>query len=243
LNLLDNAVKYMEPGGRIGLTAWRENGHVVIEVTDTGVGIRADELPLVFEMFTQVDRSQRAKGGLGIGLTLVKRLVAMHGGTVEARSDGPGEGSEFVVRLPAGDESADDASAVEDDQAPSPSPAQLRILVVDDNRDSAESMAMFLRMTGHEISTAHDGLDAVKEADAFLPDVILLDIGLPGLNGYEVAQRIRAMPGNRVILIALTGWGQEEDRRRSKEAGFDHHLTKPINFDHLNRLLVDARPE
>jgi PAS domain S-box-containing protein len=194
---------------------------------------------------TQVERSlERAQGGLGIGLTLVHRLVAMHGGAVEAQSPGPGRGSEFVVRLPiAGEARASGAerAAVEDERMAAA--AGCRILVVDDNRDAADSLGMLLQMIGHEVRIAGDGLEAVGVAEAFEPDVILLDIGLPKLNGYQVAGRIREQRGGDVVLIALTGWGQEEDRRRSTEAGFDHHLTKPVEFDALSKLLADINPD
>ena len=194
-------------------------------------------------MFTQVDRSnERSQGGLGIGLTLVERLVALHGGEVEARSPGLGKGSEFIVRLPVATptEGASKPHSVREE--PGVAPVQRRILVVDDNQDSAESMAMFLRTIGHEVRTAYDGLVAIEAAEEFQPNVILLDVGLPGLNGYKVAQRIRERRGPSVVLIALTGWGQEEDRRRSKEAGLDHHLTKPVEFDELTKLLSDVKP-
>jgi PAS domain S-box-containing protein len=244
LNLLNNAAKYTERGGHIRLKARREDGHIVLRVKDNGVGIPPDMLPRIFEMFAQVDHSlERSQGGLGIGLTLVQRLAALHGGAVEAHSQGPGQGSEFIVRLPAAMEKIEEeehaappASAA---RAPLPAAAPLRILVVDDNEDSANSLALFLQIMGHEVRTAHDGLAAVAEAEAFQPGVILLDIGLPKLNGYEAAQRIRAQRGCDALLIALTGWGQLEDRRRSKAAGFDHHLTKPVDFDDLNKLLAN----
>ena len=200
-------------------------------------------LPRIFEMFTQVDRSnERSEGGLGIGLTLVERLVALHGGTVEAKSAGPGKGSEFIVRLPIATQGKPLRNSHSVQESPQLLPVQRRILVVDDNQDSAESMAMFLRIMGHEVRTAYDGLVAIEVAEEFQPEVILLDVGLPGLNGYKVAQRIRERRGANVVLIALTGWGQEEDRRRSKEAGLDHHLTKPVEFDDLTKLLADLKP-
>jgi PAS domain S-box-containing protein len=243
LNLLNNAAKYTDQGGHIWLTAERQTNHVVIRVKDSGIGIPAEMLPRIFEMFRQVDRSlERSEGGLGIGLNLVKRLVEMHGGNVEAHSVGPGKGSEFIVHLPMASQLKDRGpQPVSDDKRPTVS-ATHRILVVDDNRDSADSVAMLLSMKGNEVNTAHDGLEALQVVAAFQPDVVLLDIGLPKLNGYEVARRIREQPGGcNMMLIALTGWGQEEDRRRSKEAGFDHHLTKPIDFSVLHELLAQAK--
>ena len=208
-----------------------------------GVGIPAEMLPNIFEMFTQVDQSlERSQGGLGIGLTLVKRLVEMHGGSVSVKSDGPGQGSEFTVRLPL---LADiDQPAPPDVTAKKPvAPIAHRILVVDDNRDSAASLAMLLKLTGNETRTAFDGLEAVEAAAAFQPEVVLLDIGLPKLNGFEAARQIRDRAGGRCpILIALTGWGQEDDRRRSKDAGFDGHMVKPVDHAELMKLLEELGP-
>jgi CheY-like chemotaxis protein len=224
------------PGGQIRIRAQRDGDHAVVTVEDTGIGIPSDKLHSIFDMFTQVDRSaERSQGGLGIGLTLVKRLVEMHGGSVEARSAGEGRGSEFVVRLPI--EMGVRSSA------PAASTAQVttsgrRILVVDDNEDSAETMALLLGMSGHETHTAHDGEAALEAAERLRPDVILLDIGLPTLSGHEVCRRIRQEPwGRQMAMIALTGWGQEEDRRRSEEAGFDGHLVKPVEPARLMALL------
>jgi PAS domain S-box-containing protein len=243
LNLLNNAAKYTDRGGRIQLTAAREVDHAVVRLKDNGVGIPPEMLARVFDLFVQVDRSgQRSDGGLGIGLTLVQRLVEMHGGTIEARSDGPGRGSEFVVRLPALGEGRVLSAAADAREQVAATPAR-RILVVDDNRDAADSLGLLLRMMGNEVHTAHDGLEAVGAASAFRPDVILLDIGLPKLNGYEVARRIREQEGGSdVLLIALTGWGHDEDRRRSREAGFDRHLTKPVEFRTLQKLLGETNP-
>jgi two-component system, chemotaxis family, CheB/CheR fusion protein len=242
-NLLNNACKFTDDGGRIWLTAERASDglapQVVIRVRDTGVGIAPDRLESIFDMFTQVDTSlERSSTGLGIGLTLVKTLAELHGGTVEARSAGLGHGSEFVVRLPAMVET-DTPAPQPTTIAPAATPAC--ILVVDDNHDAAESLAMLLKLNGHDTHTAHDGLAAVEAAAALRPDVILLDIGLPGLNGYEVARRIRDQRGGdgRPFLVALTGWGQDEDRRRSKEAGFDAHVVKPVNHVALGQLLTD----
>jgi len=238
-NLVNNACKYTEPRGRIALTAERQGGDVVVTVKDTGLGIPADKLASIFDMFTQVDASrERAQGGLGIGLTLVKRLVEMHDGTVEARSEGPGRGSTFVVRLPVlGDmpKAAPRATPAAKERAA----VARRMLVVDDNVDSAESLTMLLQVSGHETHTAHDGLEAVAAAERYRPEVVLLDIGLPSLNGYDAARRIREQPwGKDMVLIALTGWGQEADRRKSKDAGFDQHMVKPVDLDALMRLLA-----
>jgi len=240
INLLHNAARYTPPGGRIGLGVARDADTLVIRVTDTGVGIPPDMLTRVFEMFTQLDRSiERTDAGLGIGLTLVQHLVELHGGTVTAYSAGPGTGSAFVVRLPIVATVIDVASS----PSPSRAPSGRRILIVDDNQDAAETLAALLRTRGHLVRTAHDGLEGVAAAAAFLPAVVLLDLGMPTLNGYEVARRIRAMEGGAaMMLVALTGWGQEEARRRSREAGFDHHLTKPVEFPTLMSLLAtDAR--
>jgi PAS domain S-box-containing protein len=244
LNLLSNAAKYTDERGRIWLTAEEQDEHLLIRVKDNGIGIPADMLPEIFDMFAQVDRSrERSEGGLGIGLKLVQRLVEMHGGIVEARSEGPGKGSEFVVRLPVALAAKGQVESSSDNGEPVSAAVLRRILIVDDNRDAADSLGMLLQMMGNEVRTAHDGLDAVAAAAAFQPDVVLLDIGLPKLNGYEVACRIREQPGGAgMLLIALTGWGQDEDRRRSKAAGFDHHMTKPIEFDALKKLLSETTP-
>ncbi len=238
-NLLNNAAKYTDRGGYVWLTAERQGSDAVVVVRDTGVGIPAEVLPRLFEMFTQAERSlDRSQGGLGIGLHLVKRLVEMHGGSVAAHSDGPGQGSEFVVRLPAvvGPSVEPPADGAGGEVAPVVAP--LRVLVVDDNRDAAASLGMVLRIAGHDVRTADDGLEAVGAAGEFRPDVAVLDIGLPRLNGYDAARRIRQQPwGAGVVLIAATGWGQEDDRRRSREAGFDHHMVKPVDPAALLELL------
>jgi PAS domain S-box-containing protein len=235
-NLLNNAAKYTDQGGHIRLAVEAHPDHVLVRVIDDGIGIPAEALPRIFDIFTQLPRSQdRSEGGLGIGLTLVRRLVELHGGSVEARSEGPGKGSEFVVRLPRAARAVAPAPAPVDPGRPPPR----RILVVDDNRDAAESLGMLLELQGNEVQVAHDGLEAVRSAAAFRPHVILLDLGLPKLSGYEAARRIRALDGGGgVLLVALTGWGQEDDRRRSRDAGFDHHLTKPVEFEALRRLLA-----
>jgi PAS domain S-box-containing protein len=243
-NLLNNAAKYTDKGGHIWLTAERQSNDVVIRVRDNGIGIPREMLPHIFEMFRQLDRSlERSEGGLGIGLTLVQRLVEMHGGTVEAHSSGQGKGSEFVLRLPL---------AMEQSHWPKPQdvadrqkvalPVKRCILVVDDNQDSADSITLLLRAAGNEVHTAYDGSEAVRLSAECQPDVVLLDIGLPTLSGYDAARLIRQQPGGPDrILIALTGWAQDEDRRKSKEAGFDHHLTKPIDFGVLRQLLSTVK--
>jgi PAS domain S-box-containing protein len=238
-NLLNNSAKYTEPGGQIWLSAQREGERVVLRVRDTGVGIPAHLLPAVFDLFVQAERSlDRAQGGLGVGLTLVKRLVEMHGGTVEAHSAGPGQGSEFVVRLPALLIAAARGEEGRERRADAARFAPRRILVADDNEDAAASMAMMLSLLGHEVRTVHDGAAAVEAAVEFRPDIALLDIGMPRVDGLEAARRIRAQPeGTRLILVALTGWSQPEDQRRSQEAGFDHHLVKPADMEALRALL------
>jgi CheY-like chemotaxis protein len=294
-NLLNNACKFTDKGGRIWLTAevasgeksdeWRvtsdekeesydggaklsgpqgsgDSGSsglkvvarhsplVTIRVRDNGIGIASEQLPRIFDMFTQVDTSlERTRSGLGIGLTLTKNLVELHGGTLEVQSAGLGQGTEFVVRLPliASDEGQAASGEKEETggdalaaHAPLPA-AKKRILVVDDNLDSAESLTMLLELTGNETHAAYDGLEAVEAAAAFRPDVILLDIGLPELNGYDVARKIREQSwGQSIVLVALTGWGQEEDRRRAHEAGFNYHLTKPVDPAALRKLLASA---
>lgn len=239
LNLLNNSAKYTERGGKIELTARVEGSEVVVSVQDNGIGIPAGMLAHVFDMFTQIDPSlERAQGGLGIGLTLVKRLVEMHGGAIEARSAGPGLGSTFTVRLPKSAPRAPQPKPATDAAAGMPAPRR-KILVVDDNRDSARSLAMLLKLGGHEVHTAFDGMEAFSAAESVQPEVVLLDIGLPKLNGYEVARKIRDQKwGGSIVLVALTGWGQDEDRRKSKEAGFDHHFVKPVEQGALNSYLA-----
>jgi PAS domain S-box-containing protein len=242
-NLLNNACKFTGRGGHIWLAVEGESGsgdasgEVVIRVRDNGVGIAANQLPRIFDMFAQIDNAlERSTTGLGIGLTLVKTLVELHGGTVEARSGGVGHGTEFVVRLPI---VADPSQPLLEPAPTEPTAgAARRVLVVDDNRDEVESLAMLLQLGGHETHIAHDGLEAVEAAKALQPDVILLDIGLPGLNGYEAARRIREQQKDkRIVLVALTGWGKDDDRRRSKQAGFDAHLVKPVDPTTLGKLL------
>jgi signal transduction histidine kinase/CheY-like chemotaxis protein len=238
-NLLNNAAKYTPAGGRIGLTAGREGGGAVLRVWDTGVGIAADMLPHVFDLFAQGDHTlDRAQGGLGIGLTLVRSLVELHGGSVRACSGGPDRGSEFVVRLPLmADPPGPGATPTDTGRGAAPPPR--RVLVVDDNVDVAASLARFLELTGHDVRTAHDGPAALDAVRADRPEVVLLDIGLPGMDGYEVARRLRELLATAgVVLVALTGYGQEGDRRRSREAGFDHHLVKPVDPAALQELLA-----
>src|SRR6185503_5387251 len=203
---------------------------------DNGAGIPQDKLDSIFDMFMQVERaSDRSQGGLGIGLTLVKRLTEMHGGSIEARSAGEGQGSEFIVRLPVLNRPgvAAQTSPVESDSQP-----QRRVMIVDDNRDSADSLAMLMEITGNKTYLAHDGVEAVAAIEKYRPEVVLLDIGLPGLDGHEVCRRVREQPwGKDIVMIALTGWGQEDDRRRSEEAGFNGHLVKPVDYDELLQLL------
>jgi CheY-like chemotaxis protein len=242
-NLLTNAAKYTEKGGHIWLTAERHGAWVVLSVRDTGIGIAAGDLPRLFEMFSQVAPAlERSQGGLGIGLALVRVLVELHGGGVEARSAGPGRGSEFTVRLPVVAAQAQRRPEPSADGEKSCAGLNCRILVADDLRDSADSLALVLRLAGHEVQTAHDGLEAVQAAAAFRPEVALLDIGMPKMNGYEAARHIRQQPwGKRTVLIAVTGWGQEEDKRRATEAGFDHHLTKPVEPAALEKLLAGLK--
>ena len=235
-NLLNNAAKFTDRGGHVWLTVSEESGGVLIRVRDNGIGIAADQLPRIFDMFTQVDTAlERSRDGLGIGLTLVKTLVEGQSGTVEARSDGPGLGSEFIVRLPT----VEAAASLEP-------PAEIeamrgsgqRILIVDDSLDGAESLSLLLQVNGYETHKAYDGIEAFDAADRLRPDAILLDIGLPRLNGYEACRRIRQQPwGARILLVALTGWGMDEDRNRSREAGFDSHLVKPVDGAVLLKLL------
>ncbi|QEL16666.1 PAS domain S-box protein [Limnoglobus roseus] len=238
-NLLTNSAKYTPKGGRVWLSAERTDGHVRVTVRDTGIGIPAESLPTIFDMFSQVDRSvERSTGGLGIGLALVKGLVEMHDGTVAAASEGEGLGTTFTVTLPV--VTRVEASVPLVTEAPTRTPAR-RILVVDDNRDGAESMGDMLSMLGHEVATAHDGLGAVERAEAFRPDVILMDVGMPRLNGLDASRRIREQPwGQGIAIVALTGWGQENDRERSREAGCNAHLVKPVDFTDLQRVLAEV---
>ena len=241
-NLLNNAAKYTPAGGRIELSLRDEGGIAVVTVTDTGVGIPADSLVSVFDMFKQVERHvERAQGGLGIGLSLVRRLVEMHGGSVTAASAGAGKGSTFEVRLPlaASDAAQAPAAQLRDAAAAAPGRPGLRVLVVDDNVDAALTLSMILEASGHTTRVAHDGVAALQAAAEFRPQVAFLDIGMPGLNGYETASAMRVQPGlEGIALVALTGWGTESDRLRSSDAGFDHHLTKPAQLGAVQDLLA-----
>jgi CheY-like chemotaxis protein/anti-sigma regulatory factor (Ser/Thr protein kinase) len=240
-NLLNNAAKYTPDRGTIALTAERQAGEVVVRVRDNGIGISPDLLPRVFDMFTQLATDERSRTGLGLGLTIVRRLVEMHGGRVGVTSEGSGRGSEFTVRLPvAADQPPLPASSAEDRASMSRLAGQ-RVLVVDDNRDAAQSLGDLLQLAGSVVRVVHDARAALDEAERFQPTLALLDIGMPGMNGYELARRLRGMPAlQRLILVAVTGWGQDEDRRRSREAGFNYHLTKPTDLASLDRLLGSA---
>ena len=238
-NLLNNAARYSDRKGRIQVAVRRERGEAVVKITDEGIGIPASMLNRVFDMFVQVDRAhERGRGGLGVGLALSRQLVEMHGGRITALSPGPGLGSTFELRIPivAEVEASVRASAVKDDLPTS----RLRLLVVDDNRDSVDSLSALLRLMGNDVHMAFDGVEAVTAAHALRPDVVLLDVGLPLRNGYDAARLIRSEPwGRDLVLIALTGWGQEQDRRRSREAGFDHHLVKPVDPQALMSLVSE----
>jgi PAS domain S-box-containing protein len=241
-NLLINAAKYTDPGGQIRLRAVQEGNDLLIAVGDNGIGIASDMMPRLFTIFSQAkDVLGRAEGGLGIGLSLVRGLVTLHGGSVEARSDGPGKGSEFIVRLPIGaPAAATQIEAPAEGAVPEGSGGGvgLKILVVDDNRDAADSCATLLELCGHHVQTAYTGRNALELAETFRPHALLLDIGLPDFDGYQLARKIRAAPwGSSIVLIALTGWGQEDDRRRAFDAGFDYHLTKPIAPETVESLL------
>ena len=243
-NILNNAAKYTPPGGRIVLAAAREAGEVVVRVTDSGIGISTEMLPKVFDLFIQIGQAiDRSQGGLGLGLALVRKLVEMHGGTTAAESPGPGQGSTFTIRLPL----ARDAERPKESLAPvagaRPPAASRRVLVIDDNVDGAASLAMVLELFGHAVRTVHSGADAVAAARAFNPHIVFLDLGLPGMNGYEVATCFRQEPALRgSVLVALTGWGSEDDKQRTQEAGFDMHLTKPVEAAVLERVLSHLSP-
>ncbi len=236
-NLLNNTAKFTPPDGQISVVVECEESEITVTVKGSGIGISPDSLPRLFETFSQVDRNlEGTQGGLSIGLAHAKIFTEAHGGKVEVRSDGQGEGYTYIVRLPI---MAEGQSENRRNVKGSPPASTNRILIVDDNRDGAASLAMLLKVLGNEIHTAHDGLQGVEMAESFKPDAIVLDIGLPQLNGYEVCRRIRAQPwGKQILIVAATGWGQEEDRRRSKEAGFDHHFVKPVDAAQFVNLLL-----
>jgi len=238
-NLLNNAAKYTPEGGHIQVLAERDGDEAVITVQDSGIGLSPDMLPRVFDMFAQVDRSmERAQGGLGIGLALVKRLVDMHGGSVHATSDGPDRGCRFVVRLPLIRAPARAPRLDAGHELTAQETDGLRVLVVDDNVDSAESLSQVMQILGYPVAVGHDGVEAVEMAATWRPAVALLDIGMPRMSGLEAARAIRELPGgDRLWLIALSGWGQTEDRRKSREAGFDHHFVKPVDVEVLIELI------
>ena len=237
-NLLNNAAKYTARGGQITVSAAADASLAAITVSDTGVGIPPAMLPRIFDMFTQLQAHRdRAHGGLGIGLTLAKRLVELHGGTIEASSDGPGRGSSFTVRLPLLQSGEDYGSLA--DLADAPAPSGCRVLIAEDNADTAEMMQMMLQLKGHDVRVAADGSEAIAVAKAFEPHIAFLDIGMPRVDGYEAARGIRELLGDRVTLVALTGWGQDDDKRLSREAGFDHHVTKPPEPDVVERLIAE----
>ena len=236
-NLLTNAAKYTDPAGRITLSGSVQNGTLCLAVKDDGIGLESEARTRIFEMFSQIESAAtRSEGGLGIGLALVKGLLDLHGGSIEARSDGAGHGSEFTVRLPLND-------------APSLKPAELgsqpaataarRVMVADDNKDAADSLAMLLELAGHEVRVARGGRAALSLAQTFRPDVALVDIGMPDLNGYDVARQLRRERwGTGIYLVALTGWGRDDDRQQAKEVGFDRHMTKPVDPDEVDKLLT-----
>jgi signal transduction histidine kinase/ActR/RegA family two-component response regulator len=241
-NLLNNAAKYTEPGGRISFAASVQGDEVVVRVSDTGIGIPQEMLGRIFDMFTQVDHSlERSQSGLGVGLTLARRLVELHGGTLEASSEGPGRGSAFVARLPiasAATPKSPDEYRNGDTAAP-----RYRILLADDNVDFARNLADLLRATGHTVRVTHDGDQALEAAAQFQPEFAFLDIGLPKMNGYDLARRLREQPSIKdCVLVAVTGWGQAKDRELAAQAGFDHHLVKPVKFEQIQRIVTSGRP-
>jgi CheY-like chemotaxis protein/two-component sensor histidine kinase len=240
-NLLNNASKFTDVGGRIHLQVTRDQQSAVIAVTDDGIGIPQEHLPRIFELFSQVhSKSQTSQGGLGIGLALVRRLVEMHGGSVSVRSDGAGQGAEFIIRLPlVSTQSRAAAPSRESDTIPAL--ASRRILVADDNHDAAESLATLLELRGHDVRKAHDGEEVLVVGDVFVPDVVLLDLGMPKMDGYETARALRRRPwGEQATLVAITGWGQQQDRQRTSRAGFDAHLVKPVTEVSLYKTLAAA---
>ena len=236
-NLLNNAVKYTDRGGRITISASVDAGDAVVSLNDTGIGIEPALLPTIFDMFVQIEQaSSRVRSGLGIGLALTRRLIELHHGHIEARSGGAGAGTTFIVRLPLTTAPHAQPSAAD----VRPNAAHCRVLVAEDIPDAAEMMRVMIECMGHDVRIASDGVQAVAMAEEFAPQIALLDIGMPRMDGYEAARRIRAARGKSVILVALTGWGQDEDRRRAFAAGFDHHVTKPAEPDALESLIASA---
>ncbi|HEY9532448.1 MAG TPA: ATP-binding protein, partial [Burkholderiales bacterium] len=236
-NLLDNAAKYTPAGGEISVSARHDGGAIEVVVSDNGEGISPEALPRLFEMFSRGGRA--SGGGLGIGLALARHLAQMHGGTLQARSEGLGKGAQFILRLPAVEAGPARAGSVRSGEEGLP---QRRVLVVDDNRDAAESLGTVLELLGAQVRLAHAGPEAIEAVAAYRPSVVLLDLGMPGMDGYEVARRLRARQGGAPLsIVALTGWGQDEDRRRTLEAGFDHHLVKPADIEQLQSLLASLR--
>jgi len=241
-NLLNNAAKYTELGGKITVTAEELNNKIIIKVVDNGIGIASEKLTRIFDLFTQVDNSiERAQGGLGIGLTLVKNLIERQGGSVEATSEGIGRGSTFTVTMPKeAPELVINAVSELQTSTPIPMSLSLKVLVVDDNVASAKTIGWAIELFGHEPKVITNSAIALDEAQLFLPDIVLLDIGMPGMNGYELCRAMRCLPGlQKTIFIAQTGWGQQEHRQRSREAGFHHHLVKPIDLNVLEKLLAN----
>jgi CheY-like chemotaxis protein len=241
-NLLNNAAKYTPRGGHIVLAAERDGDHALIAVSDNGIGIPPESIGEVFRMFTQVAHAARhVPGGLGIGLSLVRSLVELHGGTIQAASAGTGTGSVFTVRLPLADRGAATGAAVGPAQSDTAGIAALRLLVVDDNRDAADTLAALLSVMGHDVVVAHDGHQALRMLDGLHPHAVFLDIGMPGMSGYEVAEAVRREPGHDgVMLVALTGWGGADDRARTAQAGFDAHLTKPATVAAIEAVLREV---
>ncbi|HYC35479.1 MAG TPA: response regulator, partial [Usitatibacter sp.] len=239
-NLLNNAAKYTDPGGRIHFQARREDAHAVVRVRDNGIGLAAGAADRIFDMFVQVDRSlERSQAGLGVGLTLARRLVELHEGTIEAHSAGTGEGTEFVVRLPL--------SLARIDMEPRELPADSangavrKVLLADDNVDFVDSLGQILVSRGHQVRVVYDGAEALAVAGQFRPNVAFIDIGMPKVHGYEVARRMRSEPvTSNCLLVAVTGWGQENDRKRAREAGFDRHLVKPVDPSEIEAILEEA---
>jgi CheY-like chemotaxis protein len=241
-NLVGNACKYTQEGGRIDVSLEVDGGFVTLRVVDNGIGLAADLVPRMFELFVQGNRSlDRKEGGLGIGLTLVKRLAEMHGGTVAGASPGLNQGSQFTVRLPV----VEDAQLRQSEESrKSSAGGPFRVLVVDDNPDGAQSLALLLQNMGHQVEIAGDGVEALARAPIFAPDLVLLDIGLPRMDGYEVARVMRSLPTlAKATIVACTGYGQEDDRRKVREAGFDQHLVKPVRIEDLRAIFARMSPE